>query len=264
MYTPAQKIRVLAFSSALVLVAAGSVAGAVQAGTGATQTNVRSSSCPCNLGLPDGPRLPGPAVRSTRAVQLRGVTASAATAPDIRQTDPRARGYRFITDTLGGNGAQPASAQSVLGAVKRSSPNQVGLAWQYLRDTGQIAQTTSSSLCPCNLGLPGGPSLPRLTGAATAPGIRQTDPRASGPFTTDTLGGDGHRAAVKGYRIITDTLGGNGGPTRGQLAAGQASSTSSGFDWADASVGAGLVAGLGAIALGAVMIARRRHRLQTA
>ena len=45
----------------------------------------------------------------------------------------------FITDTLGGNGVRPASTLGVLDAVKRSSPNQVGLAWQYLRDTGQIA-----------------------------------------------------------------------------------------------------------------------------
>ena len=33
---------------------------------------------------------------------------------------------------------QPRSPQDVLDAVKRSAPNQVGLAWQYLRDTGQI------------------------------------------------------------------------------------------------------------------------------
>src|SRR5438067_692025 len=50
----------------------------------------------------------------------------------------------FITDTLGGNGGvRPASTHGVLDAVKRSSPNQVGLAWQYLRDTGQI--TTPST-----------------------------------------------------------------------------------------------------------------------
>jgi len=47
--------------------------------------------------------------------------------------------FTIITDTLGGNGGQPASTLGVLDAVKRSSPNQVGLAWQYLRDTGQIA-----------------------------------------------------------------------------------------------------------------------------
>ena len=46
----------------------------------------------------------------------------------------------------------------------------------------------------------------------TAPDIRQTDPRASGPLTTDTVGGNGHPAAAKGYRIVTDTLGGNGHP----------------------------------------------------
>src|SRR5438105_11760919 len=88
---------------------------------------------------------------------------ASATAPDIRQTDPRAagpfitdtlggnghpaaaKGYRIITDTLGGNGVQPASPEGVLDAVKRSSPNQVGLAWQYLRDTGQITAATTPS-----------------------------------------------------------------------------------------------------------------------
>ena len=53
------------------------------------------------------------------------------------------QGSTFITDTLGGNGVRPASPQGVLDAVKRSSPSQVGLAWQYLRDTGQI--TTPST-----------------------------------------------------------------------------------------------------------------------
>ena len=38
---------------------------------------------------------------------------------------------------------QPRSPQDVLDAVKRSAPNQVGLAWQYLRDTGQIATPTT-------------------------------------------------------------------------------------------------------------------------
>ena len=51
--------------------------------------------------------------------------------------------FTIITDTLGGNGGQPASTLGVLDAVKRSSPNQVGLAWQYLRDTGQIAAASA-------------------------------------------------------------------------------------------------------------------------
>ena len=61
---------------------------------------------------------------------------------------PAARGYQFITDTLGGNGVKPATPQGVLDAVKRSSPNQVGLAWQYLRDTGQITTPTTPSTQP--------------------------------------------------------------------------------------------------------------------
>ena len=59
-------------------------------------------------------------------------------APDALAAD-QPQGFTFVTDTLGGNGVRPASTLGVLDAVKRSSPNQVGLAWQYLRDTGQIA-----------------------------------------------------------------------------------------------------------------------------
>jgi len=56
--------------------------------------------------------------------------------------------FTIITDTLGGNGGQPASTLGVLDAVKRSSPNQVGLAWQYLRETGQISTPTTPSTPP--------------------------------------------------------------------------------------------------------------------
>src|SRR5207244_13171305 len=45
----------------------------------------------------------------------------------------------------------------------------------------------------------------RKAASATAPDIRQTDPRAAGSFITDTLAGNGHPAAAKGYRLITDT-----------------------------------------------------------
>jgi hypothetical protein len=156
MKTLAQKIRVVAFWSALALVAAGMLAGTVQARTGATESALRTtggrgnhgsylqlggrentpSRCPCNAGLPE-------AFESGTAVQAS-------------------------------------------------------------------AQTAPSSQCPCNVGLPGGPSLPR------------------------------------------------------PVATGQVAAVQSGFNWADAGVGAGLVAGLGGIALGAVMFARRRHRPQTA
>jgi hypothetical protein len=47
-----------------------------------------------------------------------------------------------------GIGVQTPSTQDVLDAVKRSSPSQVGLAWQYLRDTGQISTPTTSSTPP--------------------------------------------------------------------------------------------------------------------
>ena len=208
--------------------------------------------CPCNLGLPDGRSLSGSVANSTPAtVQPRGATASGATAPDIRQTDPRASGpfttdtlggngggiiaapaesqtdggllsaamkshaaqvseprtpgYRFITDTLGGNGVQPASPQGVLDAVKRSSPNQVGLAWQYLRDTGQIATPTPST-----------PSRP--------------DDRA------------GARGVDNGATAIASS------PTR--------------FDWSDAGAGAAGAAGL-MMLLGVAALTQRRSRRRT-
>ena len=66
------------------------------------------------------------------------LAALVAAAPDALAAD-QPQGFTFVTDTLGGNGVRPASTLGVLDAVKRSSPNQVGLAWQYLRDTGQIA-----------------------------------------------------------------------------------------------------------------------------
>ena len=59
--------------------------------------------------------------------------AAAVAAPAAQATGPDDRaGVRGI-------GVQPMSPQQVLDVVKRTSPNQVGLAWQYLRDTGQLA-----------------------------------------------------------------------------------------------------------------------------
>jgi hypothetical protein len=152
---------------------------------------------------------------------------ASATAPDIRQTDPRAagpfitdtlggnghpaaaKGYRIITDTLGGNGVRRASPGGVLDAVKRSSPNQVGLAWQYLRDTGQIATSAS-------------PNKPEPTHASQGSSL---------------------------------------GVPREHLATEQVTTVSNGFAWADAGIGAAFVAGLATIAIGAWMLVRRRHGL---
>jgi hypothetical protein len=127
--------------------------------------------------------------------------------------------------------------------------------------------------------------------AATAPDIRQTDPRALGPhFVTDTLGGNGRPAAAPGYRFTTDTLGGNGEPTTAAApapngpktdgepptaaandAAQQApsprlvSGEGSGFDWGDAGVGAGIALGAMVLLGGSLALVRQlRHRLETA
>ena len=76
------------------------------------------------------------------AVTLAALAVLLIAAPNAVAAD-QPQGYTFITDTLGGNGVPSAAPRDVLDAVKRSSPNQVGLAWQYLRDTGQI--TTAST-----------------------------------------------------------------------------------------------------------------------
>ena len=98
------------------------------------------------------------------------------------------------------------------------------------------------------------------TPSATAPYIRETDPRAPGPgFITDARGGSGHPASALGYSLSTDTLGGTGG-------AGLAVATGGGgFSWHDAGVGAG--AALAAVALlggSLVLVRQRRQRLTAA
>jgi len=75
---------------------------------------------------------------------------------------------------------------------------------------------------------------------------------------TDTRGGDGHpvRPALQGYRFVTDTLAPGGGPPLAVPA------SSTGFDWADAGVGA--VAGIGvllALTGTTLLVLRRRGRL---
>jgi hypothetical protein len=75
----------------------------------------------------------------------------------------------------------------------------------------------------------------------------------SNRFITDTLGGDGHPQQVKGYRFITDTLAPGGG-----LAI-EAAPSATGFNWADAGVGAGTAAGALLMLLGGILVVVRRQ-----
>jgi len=73
-------------------------------------------------------------------------------------------------------------------------------------------------------------------------------------FITDTLAsGGGSSAPVKGYRVITDTLAPGGGTSEAPPAP-----SANGFDWADAGIGAGAMAGLGIALLGSVRLLQRR------
>ena len=76
-------------------------------------------------------------------------------------------------------------------------------------------------------------------------------------FITDTLGGNGQPQQTQGYRFITDTLGGNGGAQLPTPAP-----TSTGFDWADAGIGAATAVGTIFVLLGGtLLVARRRGQL---
>jgi hypothetical protein len=74
-------------------------------------------------------------IRLTRLLVLGAVVAGMATsvagAYDSRPPD--------VQDAARLHSVAVPTPRHVLDAVKQSSPNQVGLAWQYLRDTGQIA-----------------------------------------------------------------------------------------------------------------------------
>jgi hypothetical protein len=75
-------------------------------------------------------------------------------------------------------------------------------------------------------------------------------------FVTDTLGGNGHaKGAVPSYQFMTDTLAPGGGSS---LAA---APSSPGFNWADAGVGAGVVAGALALLAGGLLAVRRRDAI---
>jgi hypothetical protein len=99
------------------------------------------------------PRAPGPATTGTRG--LDAASGSIRVRPDDRAgirapggTSGSASARPDDSPGVRGIGVQTPTAQDVLDAVKRTSPNQVGLAWQYLRDTGQISTPTTSSTPP--------------------------------------------------------------------------------------------------------------------
>ena len=80
--------------------------------------------------------------------------------------------------------------------------------------------------------------------------VSLTQAQQSAPFITDTLA-PGGTAPVESYRFITDTLAPGGGTS--------VAPASSGFDWADAGIGAGVMAGIGALLLASVRLLQRRH-----
>lgn len=79
-----------------------------------------------------------------------------------------------------------------------------------------------------------------------------TQAQQSAPFITDTLA-PGGTAPAQSYRFITDTLAPGGGTSVVAVPA------SGGFDWADAGIGAGAMAGIGALLLGSARLLQRRH-----
>jgi len=148
-----------------------------------------------------------------------------------------ANSSRIITDTLGGNGVRRATPQGALDAVKRSSPNQAGLAWQYLRDSGQITPSTPQTTLdavkrtsPTQVGLAW--QYLRDTGQITTPTTPSTQPRP-----------DDHLAARGIDPGATVTV---SSPTR--------------FDWSDAGTGAASAAGLMMLLGGAALIQLRSRR----
>ena len=107
-------------------------------------------------------------------------------------------------------------------------------------------------------------------GAQTAVAQAKANGPSNPPFITDTLAPGGgvtiyHRWFIleharpasepQGYRFITDTLAPGGGTSEVSAPA------ASGFDWADAGIGACVMAGLGLMLLGSARLLRRRRVL---
>jgi hypothetical protein len=79
-------------------------------------------------------------------------------------------------------------------------------------------------------------------------------PAQSVPFITDTLA-PGGSAPAQSYRFITDTLAPGGGS--GVFA----SPASNGFDWADAGIGAGAMAGVALLLLCSSRLVQQRRKV---
>jgi hypothetical protein len=93
-----------------------------------------------------------------------------------------------------------------------------------------------------------------LAAVAAAPAYADGHAPKGYRFITDTLGGDGHARQMQGYRFITDTLGGNGGPSAVSVP------SAPGFDWGDAGIGASTAVGAICVVLGGTLLLRRRSQ----
>jgi hypothetical protein len=82
--------------------------------------------------------------------------------------------------------------------------------------------------------------------------VSLTQAQQSPAFITDTLAPAG-KAPVQGYRFITDTLAPGGGSSE------VSAPVSNGFDWSDAGIGAGVMAGIALMLLGSVRLLHRRN-----
>jgi hypothetical protein len=156
------------------------------------------------------------------------MVASAASAA----TSKNAPGYRFITDTLGGNGGVAASAKPLPDAVDRwvathrVSPANGLQGYRFITDT---------------LGGNGGV-------AASAKPLPDAVDRWVATHSVSPANG------VQGYRFITDTLGGSG-----HVAASAPVAGGTGLDWGAVGMGVGLGLLLSALLVGALKVGRARR-----
>lgn len=162
--------------------------------------------------------LSGSALAAARPDDRSGLRGASVTSGAASVRPDNLSGFRAID-------VQPASPQDVLDAVKRSSPTQAGLAWQYLHDTGQIAPFSPQTILDA---------------------VKRTSPNQVGlawQYLRDT------------GRIATPTTSSGVGPGTTVIISSQA-----GFDWRDAGSGAAGAVGLLTLLGGAVLIQRRSHR----
>jgi hypothetical protein len=167
----------------------------------------------------------------TKAIAVTAVVAALAI-PAVAGANSPSGGYRFTTDTLGGNGQAP----EVQG-------------YTIITDTlggNGVAPARGFHIITDTLGGNGG--------ANAAPDVFERY-AASHPY------GRGLEASQpQGFRFITDTLGGNGGP--GTVAA----ASDGGFSWSDAGIGAGIAVGAIALLAASLLLLRqlRYRQLQAA